>query len=73
MWLRSGRLKARTPGAGKTKPVLVEEVCVTDAQDNLNLLPQGERLPGSPCGTAPFTGCRESFLKRMQFDLIYKF
>jgi len=46
---------------------------LVNAQDDQSLLPPGERLPGTPCATSPFTGCQDSLLKRMQLDLTYRF
>jgi len=37
---------------------------------NTDLVPAGVR---NNCTTAPFTGCRDPWLTRMQFDVIYKF
>jgi hypothetical protein len=37
---------------------------------NTSLVPAGVR---NNCTTAPFTNCRDPWLSRMQFDLIYKF
>ncbi len=45
-----------------------------NAQDAIGLVPGGKRAtPGGPCNTAPFDGCTDNTLKRMQFDLIYRF
>jgi hypothetical protein len=41
-----------------------------DPFQNSSLVPSGIR---SACTTAPFTGCHDSQLNRMQFDIIYKF
>ncbi len=46
---------------------------LVNAQENQSLVPNGERLPGTPCATSPFTGCQDSLLKRMQLDLVYRF
>ncbi len=46
---------------------------LVNAQENQSLVPAGERLPGTPCGTSPFSGCQDSLLKRMQLDLVYRF
>lgn len=40
-------------------------------EQNANLVPPA--FAKAACTTAPFTGCQDSFLKRMQFDLLYKF
>lgn len=38
------------------------------------LVPGGKRaVAGSACNVAPFTGCKDNTLKRMQFDIIYSF
>jgi hypothetical protein len=37
---------------------------------NTGLVPAGVR---NNCTTAPFTGCRDPWLSRMQFDVVYKF
>lgn len=38
------------------------------------LVPGGKRaVVGGPCNVAPFTGCSDNMLKRMQFDFIYSF
>lgn len=44
-----------------------------DARENTELVPPRRRLPGSACATSPFTGCKDTWLKRMQLDLVYKF
>jgi hypothetical protein len=45
-----------------------------NAQDAIGLVPGGKRaIPGGPCNAAPFNGCTDNTLKRMQFDLIYRF
>jgi len=38
--------------------------------DNSNLVPNAFR---AACSSAPFTGCKDTLLNRMQFDVIYKF
>lgn len=43
---------------------------LADPFQNSNLVPSGIR---SGCTTAPFTGCHDSLLNRMQFDVLYKF
>ncbi|HEV8385327.1 MAG TPA: putative porin [Candidatus Acidoferrales bacterium] len=45
-----------------------------NAQDAIGLVPGGKRaIAGGPCNVAPFDGCRDNILKRMQFDVIYRF
>ena len=45
-----------------------------NAQDAIGLVPGGKRaIPGGPCNAAPYNGCTDNVLKRMQFDLIYRF
>jgi hypothetical protein len=47
---------------------------VVNAADNIALIPGGKRaVAGGPCNAAPFTGCTDNTLKRMQFDFIYSF
>lgn len=47
---------------------------VVNAQDNINVVPGGKRaVAGGPCNAAPFSGCKDNVLKRMQFDFIYRF
>jgi uncharacterized coiled-coil protein SlyX len=47
---------------------------LVNAQDNIALVPGGIRaIAGGPCNAAPFTGCRDSILKRQAFDFIYRF
>ncbi|MBI1749339.1 MAG: putative porin [Acidobacteria bacterium] len=47
---------------------------LANAQDAIGLVPGGKRaIAGGLCNAAPFTGCTDNFLKRMQFDLIYRF
>lgn len=43
---------------------------LANPQDNPSLIPP---LARPACTTAPFLGCEDPFLKRMQVDLIYKF
>jgi hypothetical protein len=43
---------------------------LADPFQNTSLVPSGIR---GACTTAPFSGCRDSQLNRMQFDMIYKF
>lgn len=43
---------------------------LANPQDNASLVPVSFR---GRCSSAPFTGCSDSFLKRMQVDLTYKF
>ncbi|MBI1750361.1 MAG: putative porin [Acidobacteria bacterium] len=45
-----------------------------NAQDSIGLVPGGKRaIAGGPCNAAPYNGCTDNVLKRMQFDLIYRF
>ncbi len=45
-----------------------------NAQDAIGLVPGGKRaIVGGPCNVAPFDGCTDNILKRMQFDVIYRF
>lgn len=45
-----------------------------NAQDSIALVPGGQRaIPGGACNAAPYDGCKENILKRMQFDLSYRF
>ncbi len=45
-----------------------------NAQDAIGLVPGGKRaISGGPCNVSPFNGCTDNLLKRMQFDLIYRF
>jgi hypothetical protein len=50
---------------------------LANAADNISLVPGGKRaLAGGPCNSANaplFTGCTDNYLKRMQFDLVYRF
>jgi hypothetical protein len=47
---------------------------LANAADNIALVPGGQRaIPGGPCNVAPFSGCTDNYLKRMQLDLIYRF
>lgn len=47
---------------------------LVNAQDNIALVPGGKRaVVGGPCNVAPFTGCTDNFLKRQQFDVVYRF
>lgn len=47
---------------------------VANAQDQIGLVPGGKRaLVGGACNVSPFNGCTDNFLKRMQFDVIYRF
>ena len=47
---------------------------VVNAQENISLVPGGKRaLVGGACNVSPFNGCTDNFLKRMQFDVIYRF
>jgi len=47
---------------------------VVNAQDQIGLVPGGKRaIVGGPCNISPFDGCKDNVLKRMQFDLIYRF
>jgi len=43
---------------------------LADPFQNSSLVPSGIR---SSCTVAPFTGCHDSLLNRMQFDVVYKF
>ncbi len=43
---------------------------LANPQDNSSQVPPDFR---TACSTAPFTGCQDPHLKRMQFDIIYKF
>ena len=45
-----------------------------NAQDAIGLVPGGKRaIAGGPCNVSPYAGCKDNTLKRMQFDLIYRF
>jgi hypothetical protein len=47
---------------------------LANAQDNIALVPGGKRaVPGGPCNLAPYTGCKDNFLKRTHLELIYRF
>jgi hypothetical protein len=47
---------------------------LVNAQDNIALVPGGKRaITGGPCNAAPFSGCTDNILKRMQFDFVYRF
>ena len=47
---------------------------LANAQDHIGLVPGGKRAQaGGPCNAAPFSGCEDNILKRMQFDFIYRF
>jgi uncharacterized coiled-coil protein SlyX len=47
---------------------------VANAQDNIALVPGGKQaIVGGACNVSPFDGCKDNFLKRMQFDVIYRF
>jgi hypothetical protein len=47
---------------------------VANAQDQIGLVPGGKRaLAGGACNVSPFDGCQDNFLKKMQFDVIYRF
>jgi len=43
---------------------------LADPFQNTSLVPSGIRFS---CTTAPFTGCHDALLNRMQFDVVYKF
>ncbi len=43
---------------------------LANPQDTATQVPPNFR---PACSTAPFTGCRDPYLKRMQFDVVYKF
>ncbi len=45
-----------------------------NAQEAIGLVPGGKRaISGGPCNASPFDGCTDNILKRMQFDVIYRF
>jgi hypothetical protein len=40
----------------------------------IGLVPGGKRaIAGGPCNLAPYTGCTDNTLKRMQYDITYTF